>query len=240
LSDTEWRVFLSCEHGGNRIPPAHQELFRRHQQLLATHRGYDIGILPFARRLARELGVPLHVATVSRLLVDMNRSPANPRLYSEITRRLPRSVKEEILAKNYYPYRQAVIALAENIVARGERALHFSLHSFTPELGEEVRRADVGLLYDPARQLEKSFCLSLQQALVAKDEELQVRRNYPYRGKADGLVVALRRRLPEDRYLGIEIEFNQAFPLRRPQAWHRLQQTFIAALRQTLAAAEDL
>jgi hypothetical protein len=35
-----------------------------------------------------------------------------------------------------------------------------------------------------------------------------VRRNYPYRGAADGLTTSLRRKLNTPRYLGIEIEVN--------------------------------
>ena len=34
-------------------------------------------------------------------------------------------------------------------MSRGRRVIHISSHSFTPELNGKVRRADVGLLYDP-------------------------------------------------------------------------------------------
>ena len=37
-----------------------------------------------------------------------------------------------------------------------------------------------------------------------------MRRNYPYRGTSDGQVVELRRRFRDGRYLGIELELNQA------------------------------
>ena len=39
--------------------------------------------------------------------------------------------------------------------------------------------------------------------------EFALRRNSPYRGTADGLTTALRRRYPANRYIGIEVEMNQ-------------------------------
>ena len=85
------RILISCEHGGNRAPPPYRALFAGEEGRLATHRGYDIGILPFARVLARELAAPLHAATVTRLLVDLNRSQRSPSLFSPLTRTLPAS-----------------------------------------------------------------------------------------------------------------------------------------------------
>ena len=45
---------------------------------------------------------------------------------------------------------------------------------------------------------------------------LRVRRNAPYRGVSDGLPTALRRLYPADRYVGFEMEFNQALLKRGP------------------------
>ncbi len=47
-----WEVLVSCEHAGNQIPAPYQALFANRQSLLTSHRGYDIGILPLARKLA--------------------------------------------------------------------------------------------------------------------------------------------------------------------------------------------
>jgi predicted N-formylglutamate amidohydrolase len=84
------------------------------------------------------------------------------------------------------------------------------VHSFTPVLGGEVRNADVGLLYDSQRPSEVRACRRWQAALAEIDPSLRVRRNYPYRGAADGLATWLRRRLPDARYAGVELELNQA------------------------------
>lgn len=88
--------------------------------------------------------------------------------------------------------------------------LQLSVHSFTPVLDGRRRNADVGLLYDPASGAEARFCRGWQARLAASARGWRVRRNYPYRGTADGLVVALRREFAGQPYLGIELELNQA------------------------------
>ena len=172
---------ITCEHGGNRIPPRYRPLFAGIEALLQTHRGYDPGALAVARELAKALAAPLFVSTISRLLVDLNRSIGHPRLYSEATRRAPVAVRREILEKYYLPYRNRV----ERYVgkrSRGRRVIHLSSHSFTPVLDGAIRNADIGLLYDPARRGEMELCRCWQRRIRTLAPQLKVRRNYPYAG----------------------------------------------------------
>lgn len=220
---SDWQLIFSCEHGDNQVPTEYAELFSAAEGVLSTHRGYDLGIAPFARRLAEAFGVPLSLAEVTRLLVELNRSPGHPALFSEFSRVLPEKERRRLLERYYYPYRQEVIKRIEKIVADGKAVCHLSLHSFTPELNGELRKADIGLLYDPRRGLEKHFCSLWQQLLTEQQGRFQVRRNYPYRGTADAHVTALRRRFPASAYLGLELEVNQKWPLQGGEAWAELQ-----------------
>ena len=215
----ERRVVVSCEHGGNRVPERYGELFAGAGELLASHRGQDIGVLPLAGELAERLGVPLHAGTVTRLLVDLNRSRGSRTLFSEFTRELPQSERERILTRYYRPYREGVTAEAAAHIAAGAQLVHLSLHSFTPEWHGIERRADLGLLYDSRRSHEVDFCAELQQALLQAAPHLRVRRNYPYQGASDSLVTTLRRRFSPDSYLGIEIEANQKHPAGDRTRW---------------------
>ena len=79
----------TCEHGGNRTPPPFDALFRGHERLLASHRGYDAGALELARDLAHLLGAPCVAATVSRLVVELNRPSDDPAFFSALMRRAP-------------------------------------------------------------------------------------------------------------------------------------------------------
>ena len=225
---------ITCEHGGNRIPSRYRHLFPGCEALLKSHRGYDAGALAMARDLAGVLAAPLFFSTVSRLLVDLNRSIGHPRLYSEFTRCAPSALRREILERYYLPYRSRAEADIAESVARGGRVIHISSHSFTPVLDGEVRKADIGLLYDPARSGELELCERWQASLKALLPGLKVRRNYPYAGKADGLTAYLRRRFQPGDYAGVELEINQKHVFKGGRHWQLLRAGVVGALRQAL------
>jgi predicted N-formylglutamate amidohydrolase len=214
-------VVVTCEHGGNRVPRRERALFARAGRLLDSHRGFDAGALDVARRLARAWRAPLVAATTTRLLVDVNRSPHNPRAFSALTRGLPRARRDALLARHHRPHWERV---RRALTAAPERVLHVAVHSFTPVLRGARRDFGIGILYDPARRRERDRALAWQRRLADALPGVGVRRNAPYRGDADGLTTALRREMPASRYEGIELELNQ-----------RLIAT--AAQRRALAAA---
>lgn len=178
----------------------------------------------------------MKAATVTRLLVDLNRSVGHPHLFSEFSRRLDAERRVALLEHHYFPHREAIESWIADRVRRGGQVLHVGVHSFTPIADGQRRTADVGLLYDPSRVLERRFCQLWKDALAETDPELRVRRNYPYLGKADGLVTHLRRVFGQSAYLGIELETNQAL-LSTPQGERRAARSAAASLR--LAMGED-
>jgi predicted N-formylglutamate amidohydrolase len=226
-------VMVTCEHGGNRVPARYAAWFEGSEVVLASHRGYDPGALGLARALAARLGASLRYTTVSRLVVEQNRSPGHRQLFSEMLRAAPAAVREDAYARHYAPYHAAVEAEVAGAIAAGERVLHIASHSFTPMLQGVQRRTDIGLLYDPARSAEVALCAALQRALRMRTG-LTVRLNYPYRGTSDGLPTALRRRFPSVRYAGMELEVNQRHVA--TQAWPALRGAIVAAFAQALAA----
>jgi predicted N-formylglutamate amidohydrolase len=225
---------VTCEHGGNRIPSAYVDLFHGWQARLSSHQGYDAGALVMARDLAAALQAPRVVSTVSRLLVDLNRSLGSPQVWSDATRALSPSSKQVIVSRHYAPYRQRLMEIVVAAVAAGRRVIHVSSHSFTPVLDGQVRSADVGLLYDPARAGEVAVAARWKAAFAAQSGELRVRRNYPYHGKNDGLTSAMRRRFAPSQYVGIEIELNQALISSRSRSWRNLRRTVVTTLESAL------
>jgi len=206
-------LILSCEHASGSVPARYNRCFASAsaQRALASHRGLDIGALGVARAFRRAFRCPLFHARVTRLLVDTNRSPHHARLHSEFSRTLPASERTELLQAYYYPYRIELRNAVAAIVRSGQRAVHVSLHSFTPRLAGQVRTADIGLLYDPARAPEARFAARWREQLGSAAPALRVRRNYPYRGVDDGLCTWLRSEFSARSYLGIELEMNQRF-----------------------------
>jgi predicted N-formylglutamate amidohydrolase len=228
-------LLLSCEHAGNRIPREYQELFRNRRTLLASHRAYDFGALACARALSRRLSAPLIAAVCSRLLVDLNRSPGHPALFSACTRRLTPAGKQRLLARYYHPHRRRIESWVRARAAVGIPVVHVAVHSFSPSLNGVARRADIGLLYDPARKGEAALCRRWQSALRdVAGGRLAVRRNYPYRGVSDGLTRHLRTLFSTGLYVGIELEINQKLLRRHAGSRQQLAVLLAHTLRQAL------
>jgi len=222
---------ITCEHGGNRIPAPYRRLFREQRALLDSHRGYDPGSLVMAKALARAFAAPLVASTVSRLLIDLNRSIGHPQLFSAMTRAAPAQTRAQIVEQHYRPHRMHVERLVGQAVSRGQRVIHISSHSFTAELDGAVRGADVGLLYHPGRRGEAELCARWKETLAAFAPDLRVRRNYPYVGKGDGLTSHLRLRLAPCDYVGIELEVNQGIVFAAGRRWTALRRMLIDSLR---------
>ncbi|MEP6656372.1 MAG: N-formylglutamate amidohydrolase [Betaproteobacteria bacterium] len=221
---------VTCEHGGNRIPARYQPLFRRQGPLLDSHRGYDPGALILAKQLARSLNAALVTSTVSRLLIDLNRSLSHRALYSDVSRTLAPQERAVIVAHYYRPYRAQVETHVAGAIQARRRVVQLSAHSFTPVLDGCERNADVGLLYDPARPAERALCERWSKALQELIDPLRVRRNYPYRGRNDGLTSHLRRRFGAQAYVGVEIEVNQKHVFAGGVHWRKLRDAIVASL----------
>lgn len=229
-------VVLSCEHGGNEIPARYRRLFSGEaaRTALNSHRGWDPGSLEIARALQRQLNAPLITTKTSRLLVEPNRSLGHRQLFSEWTQRLSESERHTLLEQYYHPHRNRVVATITAAQAAGHCVLHLSIHTFTPLWDGQPRPTDIGLLYDPRRELELAFCRRWQRQLQAALPDETIHRNRPYRGTSDGLTTALRRQFPPSRYLGIELEVNQRHSSRESPTRHPLHTMLANTLRDAL------
>ncbi|MBC3539724.1 N-formylglutamate amidohydrolase [Rufibacter sp. H-1] len=226
-------MVVTCEHGGNKIPSAYAAAFKEAKQVLASHRGYDIGALDLYQKFTQSADFSLH-STTSRLVVELNRSLHHPKLFSEFMHPLTSAQAEEILSLHYHPYRQKVEEQIGEWVQKGLSVLHLSVHSFTPELNGKVRKTDVGFLYDPKREREQLFAARWRQQMQRVSPKIKIRYNYPYKGTADGFVTYLRKSFTNEQYAGLELEVNQRFPVSGTPEWQELQthlhQTFMRAL----------
>lgn len=202
------QTVITCEHASSAIParllPEARKCFG--SDALQSHVAYDLFAGQAAMHLSQKLGARCFMGNWSRLCIDLNRSLRNPAVWSELSHSMTETEKENW--RNYHrTYRQEVQTSIKTHFNRG-CILHISVHSFTPLWNGERRLCDVGLLYDPRKAKEKNLALELQKYL--QDGGWKVRRNYPYRGDADGFTTALRKIYPDDRYLGLELELNQS------------------------------
>lgn len=226
-------LLFTCEHGGNRIPAPYRMALRGAAALLDTHRGWDPGALELARKLARRFEAPLFACTVTRLVVDTNRSSGHPRRLSEYTRELPAVERARIVERYWEPHRREVATWVRGHLRRGRLVVQLSIHSFTPVWKGRRRDVDVGFLFDPRRPREAALADAWLEALRERDSSLVLRRNRPYRGDGDGLTTDLRTALGR-RYVGLELEINQRFPRGAPERWKRLQRDVVESLATAL------
>lgn len=202
-------LLVSCEHASNKLPAAFKQQLGCPERILRTHQAYDIGARQMASYISRRFAAPYFAGQYSRLLIDLNRSLHHHHLFSRFSSRLPGSLKQQLIDRFYTPYRTCVEDSIRQRVQKNHTVLHLSFHSFTPVLHGESRDCDIGLLYDPKRPLETVIAKALQRALSFHLPDHVIRRNFPYRGTADGFTVYLRRHFRDGQYAGIEVEINQ-------------------------------
>lgn len=228
-------LVIACEHGGNLVPARYRELMRGARRFLPSHRGFDPGALDLARDMRRRFRAPLHACTVTRLLVDPNRSRAHPRLFSAWSLRLPPAEQAAVLKRYWRPHRSAVERDVRARLRTHALVLHLSVHTFTPRWQGTTRQVDVGFLFDPKTPREARLVSRWRAALARLRPELRLRRNAPYRGTGDGLTTELRNEL-DARYVGLELEVSQRFPRGSPAKWRRLRAELVDSLETALAA----
>lgn len=234
-------LLLTCEHGGNDVPPRYRPLFARAATVLRSHRGWDPGALALAKSLARVLRAPLVASTTTRLLIDLNRSLDNPAVYSRYTAELPAPDRVAIGAMHYVPHRKAVIRRVADQVDSGRApVVHVGVHSFTPVLRGRRRDVHVGLLFDPSRPLEAAVCLAWGRSLARLRPRWTIAMNRPYKGTDDGLTTSMRGLFAADEYLGIELEVVQPLLTKTGPALRRVHTDLAMSLKDALGARPEL
>lgn len=234
------QLIISCEHAGNEVPEEYRHLFEQNSEMLNTHRGIDIGALELTNVIAEKIEQELYLHTVTRLLVDLNRSVQSPTLFSEFTKGQPQNIREQIFKKYYQPHRQKVEEKIKELIEQGEQVIHLGVHTFTPVWDGKERAVDVGFLYDPTRDREQSFCRQWGKSLAERFPGICLRMNEPYRGTMDGFTTYLRRRYPSEAYVGFELEVSQRFTdSSLKKEWAKLQEDIADSFRYTFEGTAE-
>ncbi len=204
-------LILTCEHASHALPEeaAHFFISAEAQTALHSHEGWDIGAIEIFQRLEPYAHISFR-GEYSRLVIELNRSLHHKKLFSRFMATLDAAQRNHYIDRYYAPYRHAVENAIADCIKIGQSVLHLSVHTFTPVMDGVPRECDVGLLYDPKKLDEKDIVQQLFQLFQA-DGKFRIRKNYPYRGVADGFTTALRKRFRTPLYCGIELEVNNAF-----------------------------
>jgi predicted N-formylglutamate amidohydrolase len=227
-------MLLVADHASADVPPGID--LGVPAGLMADHVAVDIGTDALTRRLSRALSAPAIIATVSRLVVDLNRDASELGAVPASSDghmipgnwNLPAEERALRIAAIHAPYHDAIAAE----IARVRPALIVSIHSFTPQLAtrpDEQRPWPIGILYNND---DRAARLGLV-ALAARG--LHVGDNQPYSGRdlnytmdrhAEGL------RIP---YLGIEVRNDGLRTKEGVARWTHILADCIAGVRRNLS-----
>jgi predicted N-formylglutamate amidohydrolase len=216
------KFIFSCEHGGYEIPAPYQSYFAGQKTVLQSHRGWDKGALDVAKYISRRANTKLIENSVSRLLIECNRTLEHADLFSEFSKPMPQEMRNQLIEEYYVPYRNQLERKIEQHLHHQHQVIHISFHSFTPILNGETRKTEIGILFDPANKLEYQFAEAWKASIEEKIDSWRVKFNYPYKGTDDGLTTYFREKYKEN-YAGLELEINtkllDVFPIHQISNW---------------------
>ncbi len=206
------KTIITCEHSSKRVPKSCNALLTSYISSAEPHQVYDWGAKQIARNIAKRLDAPIEEGDATRLVIDLNRSLQNQRIFSPPIRNASEVFKANLVSKRYLPFRKKVEKQIHDWITEGFIVIHFSIHSFTPVFKGKKREVDIGVLYDPSRSIEQRVAESVIETFRRRHEDLTILANEPYKGKADGHTTALRKQFPFN-YAGIELEYSQGLDL---------------------------
>ena len=176
-------LVLVCEHASPAIPAALGDLGLSAEDRL-SHAAWDPGAADLARHLSEVFDAPLVLATVSRLVHDLNRPAGTPEAVPDHVERIavPGNAGLDAAARRaradavYRPFHARVAGLLD---ARGQGTALVTVHSFNPTWFGQPRTTEIGILNDA----DPAFADAM---LAAAPEEPAVAANEPY-SAADGV-----------------------------------------------------
>ena len=201
-----------CDHASNQVPRDLADLGLP-REALCRHIAWDIGAATVARRLASRLGTTAVLSGVSRLVIDCNRPLGHPTSICATSDGTSVPGNHELesehvcqrAANYFYPYHGAISSHLGRIEElRAEVAALISVHSFTPEMGGQVRPWHVGILWNRDPRL----AVPLIEALRASGD-LVVGDNQPYSGRDCNYTVDLHGGSFGRPHVSIEIRQDQ-------------------------------
>jgi predicted N-formylglutamate amidohydrolase len=181
-------ILFICDHARNFIPAAYRQLGLA-ATALDRHVAYDIGAEKVTRRLAEIFSATAILATYSRLLIDPNRGADDPTLVMRLSDGVVipgnATIDEAEIGRRrqryWQPYRDAVDAAIEAMVAAGNIPVIVSIHSFTPSWKGVERPWQISVLWDNDPRLAVPLINALADA-----QDIVVGDNEPYDGALEG------------------------------------------------------
>jgi predicted N-formylglutamate amidohydrolase len=224
-------ILILCDHASSAVPDDIE--LGIDPALLGKHIAVDIGAGAVSESVAASLGAPAILASVSRLVIDLNREADSPGLIpltsdGHAIRGNEGADRTARIARFHAPYHAAIAA---EIRARRPRLL-VSIHSFTPRLERHDgndRPWEIGILYNRDARAARSGIDHLRGAGVVTGD------NQPYSGR---ILNATMNRHAEGNgipYLGLEIRNDLIADPGGVARWAKTCSHLVSVVRDALA-----
>lgn len=229
--DGDGDVLILCDHASNHVPDGID--LGVDPALLERHIAIDIGAAAVSRGLAARLEAPAILATVSRLVIDLNRETDALGLIPLASdgHAIPGNEgadRAERIARFHAPYHRAIAAQI-----RAQRpALIASIHSFTPALESGIvapRPWEAGILYNrDVRAPRIAIPWLVAQGVSTGDNE-------PYSGRQLNATMNRHAEASGTPYLGIEIRNDLIRDAAGVAQWCEILANLVTFVRNHLA-----
>jgi predicted N-formylglutamate amidohydrolase len=239
-AESQSPFFLTCDHGGRRLPASLGDLGLAASEL-ERHIAWDIGASALSRLLADALDAFVIHQNYSRLVIDCNRDPdveTSIVTLSELTeipgnRDLSAAQRQARIDEIFWPYHRRIMAELDRRAAAGRPTIFIAMHSFTPVFKGVARPWHVGVLYN--RDVRFAHAL---KALLEAEGDLVVGDNEPYAvGDLTDYTIPVhgeRRGLP---HVEIEIRQDLIAMTAGQRAWAQRLARLLPEARRRLSAA---
>ena len=207
--NTNSPFLITCEHASNALPP---ELIATaaDQKFMDTHWAWDLGAPQVSRELSQKTDSPAVLATLSRLVCDVNRGPEHANWirkqalghYFSFNANVSEAEHTRRRINYYEPYHRAVDSMARLRTNVNSKVLLIAIHSFTPHYDGEDRWMEMGVVFDECAKEADQLYESLRK------EGFSTALNEPYSG-ALGQMYSPRRHGKHNSIPYLEIEMRQ-------------------------------
>ena len=235
---------LVCDHASNRIPAEYEDLGLGSIDRL-RHIAWDPGALAVSLRLVDVLDAPLVHSTISRLVIDCNRTHGAPDLIAPVSesteipgnRHVTPADRQRRIDAFHVPFHDQIEALLNRRAAEGRETILVAMHSFTPIYKGIARPWPIGLIHG----VDTTFTRHVFDALRTEEPGLNVGWNEPY-AALNGVTFTLEhhgdgRGLPSTM---IEIRHDEILEPEGVARWASLLARCLAAARRQAAPAQAM
>jgi hypothetical protein len=220
---------FSCDNATCAVPEAYREIFRGSEDVVASARGWEPGVLNLGQGFAMKFRTPLVHGDVTRLLIDFEQD--GDARWSEFSMKLPEATRVKVADRHERPFRLSLNQRIAEDLRRNEQVVHVMIHT------DPATDGLVMLETPPGAALAEKFARAWRGKIAATEVDVR----HVSGSVFCPLAMTLAEEYPVARYAQIKLAVSQTFFLEgRPWRWETLKKLLLDSLLQVSAEAKAL